>query len=273
MHVSPKTGLKLEGTETCERFRARSWVTLTSSRGERRAPISAQLADKLACVVLRAAFSGSTLDSFGRSDPAGSSSRTSPAERLAGSTLSGKSWKTKDMQRYRSRLAQDMSALLIEDSGPSSSDAEWTEWPTPTASSSEHRTRKPTPGDASNGGKRGRRLSGEAIARSNWDSSEWPTPAANDAKAHGWGRHKTAENASRHSGTTLTDATVRYPASPSPGLPPPTTKPDGEPTSRSAVLHSRFVEALQGFPRGFVVPPCEPSETPSSPGKPPSSDE
>jgi hypothetical protein len=84
----------------------------------------------------------------------------------------------------------------------------------------------------------------------------WPTATATDAKASGAAGYSTASG--RHSGTTLTDATVG---------------PRG-PESRSttgksrARLNHRWVAQLMGFPsdwlEGIDVPPSKPSATASS---------
>lgn len=86
--------------------------------------------------------------------------------------------------------------------------------------------------------------------------SAWPTPTATDAKASGAAGYSTASG--RHSGTTLTDATVG---------------PRG-PESRSttgksrARLNHRWVAQLMGFPSDWLenidVPPSKPSATASS---------
>lgn len=86
--------------------------------------------------------------------------------------------------------------------------------------------------------------------------SAWPTPTATDAKASGAAGYSTASG--RHTGTTLTDATVG---------------PRG-PESRSttgksrARLNHRWVAQLMGFPsdwlEGIDVPPSKPSATASS---------
>lgn len=86
--------------------------------------------------------------------------------------------------------------------------------------------------------------------------SAWPTPTATDAKASGAAGYSTESG--RHSGTTLTDATVG---------------PRG-PESRSttgksrARLNHRWVAQLMGFPSdwldGIDVPPSKPSATASS---------
>ena len=86
--------------------------------------------------------------------------------------------------------------------------------------------------------------------------SAWPTPTATDAKASGAAGYSTESG--RHSGTTLTDATVG---------------PRG-PESRSttgksrARLNHRWVAQLMGFPsdwlEGIDVPPSKPSATASS---------
>jgi len=87
-------------------------------------------------------------------------------------------------------------------------------------------------------------------------ASARPTPTATDAKASGAAGYSTASG--RHSGTTLTDATVG---------------PRG-PESRSttgksrARLNHRWVAQLMGFPsdwlEGIDVPPSKPSATASS---------
>jgi len=73
----------------------------------------------------------------------------------------------------------------------------------------------------------------------------WPTPTAQDADASGAAAYSTESG--RHTGTTLTDATVRANSPPTDSLPGPARSKDG------MVLSPRFVEALMGMPDGWVV--------------------
>lgn len=87
-------------------------------------------------------------------------------------------------------------------------------------------------------------------------ASAWPTPTATDAKASGAAGYSTASG--RHSGTTLTDATV---GPRGPALRSTTGK-------NRARLNHRWVAQLMGFPsdwlEGIDVPPSKPSATASS---------
>jgi len=138
------------------------------------------------------------------------------------------------------------------------------EWPTPRASERENRTGKHSPSDAANGGRHGNKLS--AVAK----NAEWPTATAADAKASGAAGYSTASG--RHAGTTLTDATTRWPTAttrdwkdgacaeanvPTNGLlgraVPRTTG------SSRARLNPRWVAQLMGYPHDWLAPDGETS--------------
>lgn len=105
-------------------------------------------------------------------------------------------------------------------------------------------------------------------------AAQWPTAVVTDAKSAG--RH-TTETGVMHAGTSLTDALRAW----SIHLAPATWR-DGSatlpPVGRRPVLSPRFVEALMGFPRGWLAlgesdddstrEPSRLSETASSPSAP-----
>lgn len=113
-------------------------------------------------------------------------------------------------------------------------------------------------------------------------SSYWPTTTVGYSKASGWGWHKTEENSTRHSGTTLTDAAVRQWPTPisrdhrSGMVSETTASKNARPLSEVACfrqdpttstpgagsnpqLNPRFVEWLMGVPLGWTD--FEPLET------------
>jgi len=109
-------------------------------------------------------------------------------------------------------------------------------------------------------------------------ASAMPTPTAGDAKASGSAGYSTASG--RHSGTTLTDATVRWPT--------PTSRDWKDGACQSADVESNallgrvalegttagalnpdWVESLMGFPAGWTVTDGPQGEAPlSTNGKP-----
>lgn len=261
------------------------------------------LAAELASAVLEVAYGESFAASPTSYGPSGQSSRTSPAGRIAGSTLCEASWQSRDMKRFRSRLARVMSERLTAACGSSSSDtipeSGSSEWPTAAASEYKRGLRDrenvkrsegptlskavgqavkdyPTPtatayGSGNNGDPHDGRGSYataknpslHTLAR---QSKEWPTPTHTDYKASG---SRNTATSKAHPGVSLTDAILTGDSHGRRGR---ETQPGGSDGSPPVVLHSRFVEALMGFPPGFVVPPFEHSETASCPKRPASSE-
>src|SRR6185312_12839446 len=119
------------------------------------------------------------------------------------------------------------------------------EWPTPCAADSRRASGTFARGNPT--------LTGAA------KESFWPTPTAADANASGSAAYSTESG--RHAGTTLTDATARVATS--------TAGPRARTRSKDGmVLNPRFVEALLGFPDGFVaLTPFDYSAIPSSGSK------
>jgi len=83
-------------------------------------------------------------------------------------------------------------------------------------------------------------------------ANRWPTHTAGDSKASGAAGYST--DSGRHSGTTLTDATVRLPEWR--GHQAPTTPQDGASSSAKVGLNPRFVEMLMGLPPGWTDCAC-----------------
>lgn len=77
----------------------------------------------------------------------------------------------------------------------------------------------------------------------------WPTATASDAKSSGAMGYSTTSG--RHSGTTLTDATVRTPGPHAAGTS--TAGTSGSPTAALLQLNPAFVEVLMGFPEGWTI--------------------
>jgi hypothetical protein len=116
-------------------------------------------------------------------------------------------------------------------------------WPTPVASDCEGGPRQPD-------GKRGQQL--KDMTGPNPTLERWPTPTAGDAKASGSAGYSTASG--RHSGTTLTDATVRIPT------PDANCWKGGSENQRKGQLNGQlnptWVEWLMGYPLEWTA--CEP---------------
>jgi hypothetical protein len=87
-----------------------TWDTSTSSVGASPVRTSVARAEELASLVLAAAFGTSTLESLRSCVRASSSSRTSQVAPSVGWTLCAETWDGSAMKRYRSRLAQAISA-------------------------------------------------------------------------------------------------------------------------------------------------------------------
>jgi hypothetical protein len=181
----------------------------------------------------------------------GPSSRTSQAAQADGSSPSAWSWNGSAMRRYRSRCRRAMLALHTEEGGCLS-------WPTPAASEDKRSLldaanrqggptlsravgQWPTPAATAYGTNHGGAAGRTGPVRPSLDTlaKQWPTPTAGDSKASGAAGYSTASG--RHTGTTLTDATV--------GPRGPLTRQGG---SGGRVLNPRFVEALMGMPDGWT---------------------
>jgi len=87
----------------------------------------------------------------------------------------------------------------------------------------------------------GKRKTGKARPTLTGQTRDWPTPTAQDSIQSGAAGYSTASG--RHTGTTLTDATV----GPAPQVPRNT---DG---SRHARLNPRWVAQLMGYPENWLA--------------------
>ncbi len=230
--------------------------------------------------------------SFARST---SSSKTSPPAPNSGSTPWCATWGSAAMIAYRSRCRRRASEPHTDASGSSSSDGEPQSYPTPLARDSEQGVSEgrnspsmvevaalfPTPtatryGTSNNGDPHDGREEYATKGKPSLDSlaAQWATAVVSDAASAG--RH-TTETGVMHPGTSLTDALRAW----STHLAPATWR-DGSatlpPAGRRPVLSPRFVEALMGFPRGWLAlgesddgstsEPSRPSATASCPNAP-----
>jgi hypothetical protein len=149
---------QVEQDEFCRRVLARHWPTtrrfddvrdicrrhqpppLISSAAASPVRTSPRPARELASLVLEAASTLSSLESLRRSPPTGSSSRTSPADRIAGSMPSEETWQSEAMKAFRSRCERAMSA-------PRTAVDESSSWPTPVVTDSKRSGRVTTKTD------------------------------------------------------------------------------------------------------------------------------
>lgn len=255
-------------------------TVLTSSGAAFLAKTSRAPAEALASRVLEAASGSKCFASFANYDPASSSLKTSRLSLFEVSTPSSLALPRAGLMLSGSLYELPTLEHRIVESGSSWSRGEY---PTPTAEeygSSQNGVNadRPTAGTPSlstwakdgwstptaSDCKRGRvaakrrKNSGGGARTLTYDVAAWPTPTASDAKASGAADYSTESG--RHEGITLTDAAVRSP-------PDHLTSKDGAAISTRAVLNPRFVEALMGFPDGWItsVPPvmrsCRKSRT------------
>jgi hypothetical protein len=209
--------------------------------------------------------------SFAFYDLDSSSWRTSQRSLFEVSTVFSGIWPRSGSMRSGKAFERQMSARPTDVSGCLS-------WPTPTARDGDPVRGTPSAATAAKRFAAGRRNLDDAVAlwpmptasdskgpgptgrRAPTDDNLptrvtrlWPTPTASDANSSGAAGYSTESG--RHSGTTLTDATVRIVSRRAPPRSP-----------NGMVLNPRFVEAMMGFQDGHTA--CDFSAMPSSRSKP-----
>lgn len=214
---SPSIGLPFLGGPTCERSAAAtSPPAMPSSVGSRAKTFRAP-AEEAACRGSGLGFGLSTCGWCRTCDPDGYSLRTSLRYALEASTPYSAGWSRRATPAGRSWWVLGTSERPTAGTGCSSSH----DWPTPTVQDA-----------ANNGGPSQHERNSLPLNA----LVQWPTPTAQDSAQSGAAGYSTASG--RHSGTTLTDATVgpRGPASRST---------NGKSRAR---LNHRWVAQLMGFP-------------------------